>query len=73
MSGSSKIEVLSSTRTTEVANVPLHDGLVFFWGSLLAIVGDEFGDIRTGDDHRKAAVRGRTSLGPADWNQNNRS
>src|SRR5271166_5525112 len=42
---------------TEVGNAPLHDGLVFFRGSCLAIVGGEFRKIRTGDDYRKAAVR----------------
>ena len=42
---------------TEVGNAPLHDGLVFFRGSCLAIVGGEFGKIRTGDDYRKVTVR----------------
>ena len=40
----------------QVGNVPLHDGLVFFWSSCLAIVGCEFGKIRTGDDDRNVAV-----------------
>lgn len=42
---------------TEVGNAPLHDGLVFFWSSCLAIVGCEFRKIRPGDDERYAAVR----------------
>src|SRR5271169_2711445 len=41
----------------EVGNAPLHDGLIFFWSTCLAIVGGEFGNIRTGADGRKAAVR----------------
>jgi hypothetical protein len=41
---------------TEVGNAPLHDGLVFFWSSCLAIVGCEFRKIRPSDDERHAAV-----------------
>jgi len=41
----------------EVGKASLHDGLVFFWSSCLAIVGCEFRKIRPGDDERYAAVR----------------
>jgi hypothetical protein len=42
---------------TQVGNVSLHDRLVLFWSSCLAIVGCEFRKIRPGDDERHAAVR----------------
>ncbi|MGA8659358.1 MAG: hypothetical protein WB586_24800 [Chthoniobacterales bacterium] len=41
----------------EVGKASLHDGLVFFWSSCLAIVGYEFRKIRPGDDERYAAAR----------------
>ena len=41
---------------TEEGNAPVHDGLVFFWSSCLAIVELEFGKIRPDDDFRNAAV-----------------
>jgi hypothetical protein len=42
---------------TEVGDAPLHDSLVFFWSSCVAIVGGEFRKIRLGHDHRNATVR----------------
>src|SRR6516225_8247757 len=41
----------------EKGNAPLHDCFVFFWSSRLAIVGREFGKIRTGDYFRKVAIK----------------
>jgi hypothetical protein len=41
---------------TEEGNAPVHDGLVFFWSSCLAIVELQFGKIRPDDDFRNAAV-----------------
>ena len=42
---------------TEEGKAPLHNCLVFFWSSCLAIVGCEFRKIRPGNDFRKAAAR----------------
>jgi hypothetical protein len=52
---------------TEEGNAPLHDRLVFFWSSCLAIVGCEFRKIRPSNDFRKAAGRVERQLTLRVW------
>jgi hypothetical protein len=54
--GGDDLVCLAHRVRAEVGNAPLHDGLVFLWSSRHAIVGCEFGKIRTGDDDRKMTV-----------------
>jgi|SRR5208282_1747454 len=54
--GGNSLICLAHRVRAEVGKAPLNDGLVFFWSSRLAIVGCEFGKIRTGDDDQNVAV-----------------